>query len=268
MIGTRPLIMGILNVTPDSFSDGGRFVDPEAAVRHGLALAADGADLIDVGGESTRPGARPVAPEEEQRRVLPVIERLVDAGIAVSIDTRHAATAHAALGAGACVINDVMGFTDPEMAAAAAEAEAGLIVMHMRGEPAAMQSFASYGDVVEETAEWLEQRLGVLEAAGIARERVALDPGLGFAKTAEHNVAIFHRLDRYIQIGRPVVIGASRKSFLGLLTGRRVEERLAGSLAAACAAAARGAHILRVHDVRETVDALRVWIALTGRGGA
>jgi dihydropteroate synthase len=256
--------MGILNVTPDSFSDGGRFLDPEAAVRHGLALAADGADLVDVGGESTRPGARPVVPAEEQARVVPVVQRLAAAGIAVSIDTRHAETARAAVDAGACVINDVSGFIEPAMVAVARVSGAGLIVMHMRGEPATMQSLAVYTDVVEETAIWLEQRLEELTAAGIDRDRIALDPGLGFAKTAEHNVAMFNRLERLTRIGRPLVIGASRKSFLGMLTGRPVGERLAASLAAACAAAAKGAHLLRVHDVRETVDALRVWSALMG----
>jgi len=263
-IGPRPLVMGILNVTPDSFSDGGRFLDPEAAVRHGLAMAADGADLVDVGGESTRPGARPVSPEEEQARVVPVVQRLAAAGIAVSIDTRHAETARAAVEAGASVINDVSGFIEPAMVAVARSSGVGLIVMHMRGKPATMQSLAVYTDVVEETAIWLEQRLEELTAAGIDRGRIALDPGLGFAKTADHNIAIFNRLERLTRIGRPLVIGASRKSFLGTLTGRPVGERLAASLAAACAAAAKGAHLLRVHDVRETVDALRVWSALMG----
>jgi dihydropteroate synthase len=264
-IGARPLVMGILNVTPDSFSDGGLYADPEAAVARGLAMAADGADLVDVGGESTRPGAAPVAPETEAQRVVPVIRRLAAAGVAVSVDTRHAGVAAEAVAAGACVINDVTGFRDPAMAALARGTGAGGVVMHMKGDPRSMQDLAVYDDVVEEVAAWLTDRLAVLTAAGVDAETLVVDPGFGFAKTAAHNASLLAGLGRLAALGRPILIGLSRKSWLGLLTGGRPpRERGAASLAALCAAVWNGARIVRVHDVRESADAVRVLDALAG----
>jgi len=264
-IGARPLVMGILNVTPDSFSDGGLYADPEAAVARGLAMAADGADLVDVGGESTRPGAAPVAPETEAQRVVPVIRRLAAAGVAVSVDTRHAGVAAEAVAAGACVINDVTGFRDPAMAALASRTGAGGVVMHMKGDPRSMQDLAVYDDVVEEVAAWLTDRLAVLTAAGVDAETLVVDPGFGFAKTAAHNASLLAGLGRLAALGRPILIGLSRKSWLGLLTGGRPpRERGAASLAALCAAVWNGARIVRVHDVRESADAVRVLDALAG----
>ncbi len=260
-IGARPLVMGILNVTPDSFSDGGLYADEEAAVRHGLAMVADGADLVDVGGESTRPGARPVPPDEEADRVAPVIRRLAQGGAAVSVDTRHAAVAEAAIAAGACVINDVTGCADPAMAALAAARGVGVVVMHMKGDPRTMQSLADYGDVVEEVAAWLERRVRELTAAGVRLESLAVDPGFGFAKNAAQNAALLAGLGRICRGGRPVLAGLSRKSWLGQVTGRPVGERGAASLAALCAAVMNGARIVRVHEVRESVDAARVLAA-------
>lgn len=261
-IRARPLIMGILNVTPDSFSDGGLYAGEETAAVRGLEMMAEGADLIDVGGESTRPGAAPVGPDEEIARVVPVIRRLSAAGAAVSVDTRHAATAEAAVAAGACVINDVTGFTDPAMAAAALGSRAGLVVMHMRGDPRSMQTLTGYGDVVEEVAVWLEERVAGLAAAGIDPERVAVDPGFGFAKTPGQNATLLAGLERIGRCGRPVLAGLSRKSWLGLVTGRPVRERGAASLAALCAAVWNGARIVRVHDVRGSADAAKVLAAL------
>ncbi len=266
-IRERPLVMGILNVTPDSFSDGGLYDNPEAAVARGLAIRDEGADLVDVGGESTRPGAEPVPPEVERKRVVPVIRRLAEAGAAVSVDTRHAAVAAAAVEAGACVINDVTGGGDPEMASVVRRTGAGLVVMHMKGDPRVMQGLASYKDVVEEVAAWLEARVAALTAAGLAAEALAVDPGFGFAKTPAHNEALLAGLERLGRIGRPVLVGLSRKSWLGLLTGRPAGERGAASLAALCAGVWNGARIVRVHDVRESVDAVKVLAALAGGTG-
>lgn len=266
-IRERPLVMGILNVTPDSFSDGGLYVTREAAVARGLEMMAEGADLVDVGGESTRPGAAPVEPDEELGRVEPVIRRLAEAGAAVSVDTRHAAVAAAALEAGACVINDVSGCADPEMAAVARRTGAGVVVMHMKGDPRTMQALAEYGDVVEEVAVWLEARAAALAASGIRPESLAVDPGFGFAKTPAHNTALLAGLERLGRLGRPVLIGLSRKSWLGQLTGRPARERGAASLAALCAGVWNGARIVRVHDVRESVDAVKVLAALAGGTG-
>ena len=263
-IRERPLVMGILNVTPDSISDGGLYAGEEAAVARGLAMAAEGADLVDVGGESTRPGAAPVAPADESARVVPVIRRLARAGLAVSADTRHPAVAAAAMEAGACVINDVSGCADPEMAAVARRTGAGVVAMHMKGDPRTMQTLTEYGDVVEEVARWLEERVEALAASGIERERLAVDPGFGFAKNPAQNAALLAGLERIGRCGRPVLAGLSRKSWLGLVTGRPVGERGAASLAALCAAVFNGARILRVHDVRESVDAVRVLAALAG----
>lgn len=251
--------MGILNVTPDSFSDGGRHADAAAAIAAGEAMLAAGATIVDVGGESTRPGADPVTGEEELRRVVPVVTALAARGACVSIDTRHAEVARACVDAGACVINDVSGFRDRAMVEVAAGCGAGLVVMHMLGEPATMQAAPAYEDVIGEVKAYLLAQAGSLEAAGVARERIALDPGIGFGKTTAHNLGLLGGLDALVATGYPVVVGASRKRFIGELTGEAVpDRRLAGSLAAAVCAAERGAAVVRVHDVSETVAALRV----------
>jgi dihydropteroate synthase len=251
--------MGIVNVTPDSFSDGGLFLAPEDAIAHGRELAADGADLVDVGGESTRPGADPVPAEEERRRVLPVIEALAADGLEVSIDTTKAAVAEPALDAGATVLNDVSAFRfEPELAGLAASAGATCVLMHMLGEPRTMQNDPRYDDVVSDVKSFLEERLAFAMGQGVPEERVWLDPGIGFGKTAEHNLELLRRLDEVVAIGRPVVVGTSRKSFLGKITGRGEEGRLAGTLASNVMALERGAEVFRVHDVAEVGDALRV----------
>ena len=257
--------MGVLNVTPDSFSDGGQFLDPEVAVRHGRELVAEGADLIDVGGESTRPGAEPVAEAVELGRVLPVVERLAgDAAVPISIDTSKAAVARAALAAGASLVNDVTALRgDPEMAAVVAEAGADVCLVHMRGEPRTMQDDPRYEDVVGEVRAFLEGRLELAVGQGIAEQRIWLDPGIGFGKTLEHNLELIRRLDEIVAVGRPVVFGASRKRFLGALTGRPEQERVAGTVAANVLAFERGASVFRVHDVAPTRDALRVAAATT-----
>jgi dihydropteroate synthase len=254
--GTRPLVMAILNVTPDSFSDGGQFLDTDVAVTHAGRLIAEGADILDVGGESTRPGALPVPLDEELRRIIPVIERLGATPVPVSVDTMKPAVARAALDAGARILNDVCGFRDPEMVRIAAEYRAGVVVMHMRGTPQTMQENPRYADVVGEVAEFFEERLRVLEESGIAPQAVCLDPGIGFGKTLDHNLELLANLDAFARFGRPVCLGVSRKGFIGKLCGREQHERLAGSLAVACFTAARGlSHVLRVHDVAATRDA-------------
>jgi dihydropteroate synthase len=257
--GRRPLVMGIVNVTPDSFSDGGRFADPEFAVEHGLKLLAEGADLLDIGGESTRPGSRPVPVEEETRRVVPVVAGLArQTSVALAVDTTKAEVARRSLDAGAAIINDVTGLRgDPEMPAVLAASDAGVVVMHMQGTPATMQANPQYGDVVAEVAAFFDERLQALAAAGIARERIALDPGIGFGKNVDHNLDLLANLDAFAKLGWPICLGVSRKGFIGTICGRPVGERLAGSLAVACIAAARGAaQILRVHDVAATRDAV------------
>ncbi len=252
--------MGVVNVTPDSFSDGGLFLDADAAVAHGERLAAEGAAILDVGGESTRPGAEPVSAEEEQRRVQPVVERLAGAGHTISIDTTKVAVARAAIDAGATIVNDVSAFRfEPELADLVADREAGCCLMHMLGEPRTMQENPSYGDVVAEVKAFLEERLRFAIGRGIPEERVWLDPGIGFGKTVAHNLELLRRLDEIVAIGRPVVVGSSRKSFLGKLTGGRSEgERLPGTIATNVLALERGATVFRVHDVAEVVDALAV----------
>jgi dihydropteroate synthase len=252
--------MGVLNVTPDSFSDGGRFLEAGAAVSHGEAIAAEGADLIDVGGESTRPGAEPVPEQEELRRVLPVLERLRERSeVPLSIDTWKASVARAAVAAGAVFVNDVTALRgDPAMAEVVADAGADVCLVHMKGEPRTMQEDPRYGDVVSEVREFLEQRLAFAIEAGIRADRIWLDPGIGFGKTLQHNLELTRRLREIAAIGRPVVFGASRKRFVGALTGRPEDGRLAGSLAAAVLAFERGASMLRVHDVAATRDALLV----------
>jgi dihydropteroate synthase len=256
----RPAVMGVLNVTPDSFSDGGDFAEPAAAVAQAGRLAAQGADLIDVGGESTRPGAEPVSEQEELRRVLPVLEALGEqATVPLSIDTCKSAVARAALERGATFVNDVTALrADPGLAQAVAESGADVCLMHMKGEPRTMQKSPSYDDVVSEVRAFLEERLAFALDAGIAVQKVWLDPGIGFGKTLTHNLELLRRLDEIVAIGRPVVIGASRKSFIGTLTGRSERERVPGTLAANVLAFERGATMFRVHDVAPTRDALAV----------
>jgi dihydropteroate synthase len=259
-------IMGVVNVTPDSFSAGGRYLAARAAIGHGEQLAAEGAAILDVGGESTRPGADPVTEEEERRRVVPVVEGL--AGVArVSIDTSKTAVAAAALDAGADYVNDVTAFRgDPELAGLVADRGVDCCLMHMLGTPRTMQQDPRYDDVVSEVKAFLEQRLAFAVGEGVAEERVMLDPGIGFGKTVEHNLELIRRLDEIVALGRPVVFGVSRKSFLGKLTGRDVGERAVATAAANVLALERGASIFRVHDVPETVDALTVAAAtLTDR---
>ncbi|HOU53697.1 MAG TPA: dihydropteroate synthase [Myxococcota bacterium] len=256
-----PLIMGILNVTPDSFSDGGRFLDPDQAVEQGRRMAAAGADLIDVGGESTRPGSTPVSPVEEARRVLPVIQRLAqEVPIALSIDTRRAAVAEAALEAGASVVNDVSGFTfDPDMPALLARRTPIAIAMHMRSTPDRMQSQARYRSLLGEVIEELWQRARKALDAGLPPRHLWIDPGIGFAKTADQNVRLLAHLETLGALGRPLVVGVSRKSFLGALTGiERPDERLFPTVAAVTAAVLGGARVLRVHDVAEVRQAILV----------
>jgi dihydropteroate synthase len=258
--------MGIVNVTPDSFSDGGQFLDPEAAVEHGLELAAEGAAILDVGGASTRPGAEPVPVADELRRAVPVVERLAEAGQRVSIDTTKHEVAAAALEAGATLVNDVSAFRfAPEIAGLVADAGADCCLVHMRGEPRTMQAEARYQDVVGEVKAFLEERLAVAVDAGIAEERVWLDPGIGFGKTVDHNLELLRRLDEIVAIGRPVVIGTSRKSFLGKLAGGRpADERLPGTIATNVMALERGASVFRVHDVAPVADALAIAAATVG----
>jgi dihydropteroate synthase len=262
----RPAVMGVLNVTPDSFSDGGAFLEPAAAVAHAEQMVAEGADLVDVGGESTRPGAAPVDVAEELRRVIPVIEALASRGAApISVDTSKAAVARAATGAGAVFVNDVTALRgDPDMAGVVADCGAELCLVHMLGEPRTMQDDPRYGDVVAEVAAFLEERLAFAVAAGIAEDRIWLDPGIGFGKTLEHNLELLRRLGEIVALGRPVVIGASRKRFLGAITGRPEPERIAGTVAANVLAFAQGAHMFRVHDVEATRDALLVASATVG----
>jgi dihydropteroate synthase len=263
-----PLIMGVVNVTPDSFSDGGLFLDADAAVEHGRRLVDEGAGILDVGGESTRPGAEPVSEEEERHRVLPVVERLaLGGGARISIDTTKLAVARAALDVGATLVNDVSAFRfDPAMAALVAEAGAGCCLMHMLGEPRTMQQDPRYDDVVSDVKAFLEERLAFAVSEGIDEERVWLDPGIGFGKTVEHNLELLRRLDEIVAIGRPVVVGTSRKSFLGKLVGGRDEgERLPGTIATNVLALERGASVFRVHDVAQNADALAVATATVSR---
>jgi dihydropteroate synthase len=257
-------IMGVVNVTPDSFSDGGLFLDPDAAIRQGLELDAEGAAILDIGGESTRPGAAPVTAEEELHRVLPVITGLVAAGVRaqISIDTSKATVAAEALLAGATIVNDVTALRgDPEMGAVVASTGAALCLMHMLGDPRTMQDDPRYEDVVGEVKAFLVERMGVAIAAGVPEERIILDPGIGFGKTLAHNLELLRRLDELVAVGRPVLIGTSRKSFLGRITGRDVDHRLAGTIATNVLAYTRGARIFRVHEVAPISDALKVAVA-------
>jgi dihydropteroate synthase len=258
-----PLVMGVINVTPDSFSDGGRFLEPDKAIAHGVRMMEQGADLIDVGGESTRPGADPVSPEEERRRVVPVVRALAERGIPVSIDSRHAPVLGAALEAGARIINDITALADPANLKLAARTQVPVILMHMLGEPRTMQASPSYREVALDLYDFFQARIAACGEAGIGRERLCLDPGIGFGKSVEHNrdilanVAVFHGL------GCPLLLGVSRKSFIARLSrGEASGERLPGSLAAALAGLDQGVQVLRVHDVAETVQARAVWRAI------
>jgi dihydropteroate synthase len=256
--------MGVLNVTPDSFSDGGAYQDADAAIRAGLEMARDAADIIDIGGESTRPGARPTTPDEERARIVPVIRALAAQGLRVSVDTRNATTMAAALDAGATIVNDVTALThDPAAASLIAAHGCSVVLMHMRGTPATMNAEARYTDVAGEVLSELAARIAAAEAAGIARAHIAIDPGIGFAKLAPHSVELLRRLRELTALGCPMVVGVSRKSFLGRI-GNEPDPRcrLPASLAAALFALDRGTSILRVHDVAATVQAVRVWQAL------
>ena len=256
-LSARTLVMGIVNVTPDSFSDGGRYLDPAAAIRRARELVAEGADLIDIGAESTRPGSEPVAASEQIRRLAPVLEGLRD--VILSVDTASAVVAADALERGVAIVNDVTAHGDPAMAATVARAGAGAVLMHMRGTPRSMQADLRYGDVVHEVAAFLRERLAAATSAGIAPESVALDPGIGFGKSAAQSTALLAATAELASIGRPLLVGASRKSFLGRLTGEDdPARRLEASLAAAAIAAFEGARILRVHDVAATVRVVRI----------
>ncbi|MBV8664950.1 MAG: dihydropteroate synthase [Burkholderiaceae bacterium] len=258
----RPLVMGILNVTPDSFSDGGQFYSLDLALSQAEQMIAEGVDIIDIGGESSRPGVQPVSLEEELRRVMPILYALRDCGKPLSIDTYKPQVMREAIAAGADLINDIKGFREHGAVEAVAEADCALCIMHMQGDPQSMQRDPRYGDAVQEVSGFLSDRVKVLEQAGVARARLCIDPGFGFGKTLEHNLALLNNIGKMQdETGLPVLAGLSRKSMLGSLTGKPVEGRLAGSLAAALAATAQGARILRVHDVAETVDALKVWTA-------
>jgi len=264
----RALVMGIVNVTPDSFSDGGANYDPCIAAASAESMLAAGADIIDVGGESTRPGAGEITPSEELARVLAVVRDAVALGAVVSIDTRHAEVASACVAAGSAIINDVSGFSDPAMVALAASCEAGLVVMHMQGDPRIMQDEPRYGDVVADVAAYLSAQAMRLEAAGVAHERIAVDPGIGFGKTTAHNLELLRRLPEIVALGYPVLVGASRKRFIGEITGvSEPRQRLAGSLAATLESVGRGAAVARVHDVAETVQALAVARAIREGAG-
>ena len=253
--------MGVVNITPDSFSDGGRFHEREAAIAHARRLADEGADIVDLGGESTRPGAAPVSEEEELRRVIPVLERIHD--LCVSVDTRRPAVMRAALEAGASMVNDIQALQAAGALDIVRSSKCAVCLMHMKGEPATMQREPHYDDVVAEVKEFLRQRAAAVEAAGVARERLVVDPGFGFGKTAEHNLTLLARLAEFRDLNLPLLAGLSRKSTLGKLTGRPVTERLAGSLAMALVALQNGATILRVHDVKETRDVVAVWEAVS-----
>jgi dihydropteroate synthase len=259
---SRPLVMGVLNVTPDSFSDGGRFADREQALSHARRMRDDGADIIDIGGESSRPGAESVAEGVELSRVLPLVEALAAEGIPVGVDTRKPAVMQAAIAAGAAMINDIAALREPGAIEACAQGGVGVCLMHMQREPRTMQAAPAYADVVSEVRDFLLARARVCIDAGIARERIAIDPGFGFGKTLAHNLALLRALGTLAATDYPVVAGLSRKASLGEITGRSVDERMPASLAAALCAVARGAAIVRVHDVRATVDALKVWSAV------
>ena len=256
--------MGVVNITPDSFSDGGRFSDPKAAIAHAWKIAEDGADILDIGGESTRPGARPVSVTEEIERILPVLEGLKGIDKPISVDTRRPEVMRAALRAGASMINDIEALGAPGALEAVAQSDCAVCLMHKKGDPQTMQRDPRYDDVVAEVRGFLEQRIGACEAAGIARARIVADPGFGFGKTLAHNLELTRNLGAFMKLGVAVLVGWSRKSSLGRMTGRTEDGRLAASLAMALLAVQRGARILRVHDVRETRDVMKIWEEVEG----
>jgi dihydropteroate synthase len=264
----RTLVMGIVNVTPDSFSDGGRFFNSVYAVRHAKELVADGADIVDIGGESTRPGSETVDTDEEIRRVVPVVRRLVDEvpGIVISVDTRKAEVAAHAIAEGAQIVNDVSGGSDPEMFDVVRDANAAIVVMHMKGEPKTMQQAPSYDDVVGEVHHYLRERVEAAAFAGVDPERIAIDPGIGFGKDLDHNLELIRRIDAFLDLARPVLVGPSRKRFLGTILDLPEDQRDEGTVGAVSWIVTRGAHIARVHDVRTTVRAVRVIDAIARSG--
>lgn len=264
--GVRTLVMGVLNVTPDSFSDGGQFFEPDVALARAVAMVEEGADIVDVGGESTRPGSDPVLPEEEIERVVPLIERLAGVvPIPISVDTRKAAVAKAALDAGAVIVNDISAGADPEMFAVVRDAGAGMVLMHMQGDPKTMQQAPRYDDVVAEVKGFLGDRIEAAELAGIDPQRLAVDPGIGFGKELEHNLALLRHVDAFADLGRPILVGPSRKRFIhALLGGMPTEVRLDGTAGAVAWLAARGAHIVRVHDVKQMTRVVKVVDAIAG----
>jgi dihydropteroate synthase len=263
--GMKVRLMGVVNVTPDSFSDGGLFLEPEAAIAHGVSLVEDGADILDVGGESTRPGAAAVGAEEERRRIEPVVADLAGMGHTVSIDTSKLAVAEAALDAGAAIVNDVTALSgDPEIAALCAERDADLVLMHMQGTPRTMQANPTYDDVVDDVRAFLAERIAFAVAAGVSERRIWVDPGIGFGKTLEHNLELLRRLGELRDLGSPIVVGTSRKSFIGKIDGSAADRRAGGTIASSIFAAAEGADVLRVHDVAQVAQATRVAAAILG----
>ncbi len=256
----RPLVMGVLNVTPDSFSDGGRYLDPGAAVTHALEMAEDGADVIDIGAESSRPGSEPVSEAEELRRLIPVVREICRrVAVPVSVDTTKAAVAAAAIEAGASMVNDISaGQADPEMMRMVAETGAGFVLMHMQGTPQTMQRAPRYGSVVDDVRDFLGSRMQAAGQAGIAADQILLDPGIGFGKNLDHNLILLDRLDAFHSLGRPILVGVSRKAFIGEVLGRRTGDRLMGTAAAVAAAVLRGAKVVRVHDVKVMQDVVRM----------
>ena len=258
----RPLIMGVVNVTPDSFSDGGRFLGTQQAVEHARVLIEEGADILDIGGESSRPGAAPVGLDEELRRVMPVLEKLAGLPVPVSVDTCKPGVMRRAIAAGASMVNDINALREPGALEAVAQSQAAVCLMHRRGEPRTMQRDPHYEDVVSEVMEFLAQRVEAAQQAGIARERIVIDPGFGFGKTTGHNLELLRGLPRFAALGQPVLVGLSRKSLFGKITGKPVAERVSASVAAALLAAERGAALVRVHDVTATRDALLVLNAI------
>jgi dihydropteroate synthase len=264
----RTLVMGILNVTPDSFSEDGRYFDPGEAVRHATQMISDGVDVVDVGGESTRPGSDPVPTEDEIRRVLPVIERIVEQNpdFPISIDTRKAGVADRALAAGATIVNDVSAGGDPMMFDVVRKRDAAIVLMHMKGEPKTMQQSPEYEDVVGEVHEYLRERIEAAEFAGIEAERIAIDPGIGFGKNLEHNLELIRGIGAFLDLGRPVLVGPSRKRFIGTILDVPEDERVEGTIGAVAWLVSRGAHVVRVHDVGEVVRAVRVIDAIVRAG--
>lgn len=258
----RPLVMGVVNVTPDSFSDGGLYASAQQAVAHARRLVEEGADILDIGGESTRPGSAPVALDEERQRVLPVLEALAGCGVPLSVDTRKPEFMLEAIAAGAAMINDVTALTAPAALTAVAKSPVAVCLMHMQGDPGTMQESPTYRDVVREVRDYLAQRVAAAERAGVARDRIVVDPGFGFGKTVEHNLALLRSLAEFRSLGVALLAGLSRKAMLGKLTGREPQERVHASIAAALLAVQNGAQIVRVHDVAATRDALAVWQAV------